>query len=387
MKRQLTILFLCTALFAKAQINQAFYHGIVANVSYDTVLYNLQKLQDFGVKQPGTTALNNTKNWLVGKYQQYGYSNIVSNNFTYGSNTLTNIVVTKTGELYPNTFLIVDGHYDTKTGTGTNDNGSGIAIILEIARLLANVNTQFSIKFINFSAEESGLIGSSDYVSNISTPQNLDIRLVFNIDEVGGVAGQTNNTVSCESDQSAPTANNAVSALFTDTLAQATAVYSSLSTIITNAYGSDYVPFQQAGEIITGFYETNESTYVHGSGDNLAHLDTSYVVEIAKASTGATLFLARAFDVYTATRIEAQKLSLNVFPNPFRDQFTIENTSNQIYTYIIYGIDGKKICSQQILPATQTISNMTDLSAGFYILNVMDERGGVLERMKLVKGR
>lgn len=234
----------------QAQTLNTFYQTVANEVSYDTVLSNLQKLQSLGIKEAGTTALNNTRNWLVSKYTQYGYTNVQSDAYTYSGNQQYNVVVTKTGSLYPNKYVIVCGHYDTRTGTGTNDNGSGVTIILEIARLIKNINTEYSVRFINFSGEEEGFLGSDHYVTDVVNPGNMDIRLVFNIDEVGGVAGQTNNKIKCESDQSSPSTNNASSAAFTDTLANLTVLYSSLTTEITNAYGSDYMPFQDNGEII-----------------------------------------------------------------------------------------------------------------------------------------
>ncbi|MEI6122687.1 MAG: M28 family metallopeptidase [Bacteroidota bacterium] len=370
-----------------AQVNKPFYQSIVAGVSYDTVLFNLQKLQALGVKSPGSAAITNTKNWLISKYQQFGYTNIVGSNFSYSGNTLTNLVVTKTGDLYPNTYLIVDGHYDSKTGTGTNDNGSGVAIVLEIARLLANVNTHYSIKFINFSGEESGLLGSQDYVDNVMTPQNQNILLVFNIDEVGGVAGQTNNTVTCENDQSSPTANNATSALYTDTLSQAVLVYSNLLTTFNYAYGSDYVPFQQAGKIITGLFETNQSTYPHTTGDNLAHLDTSYVFEIAKASTGAALYFAKAWDNITAVEVASAKALVKVFPNPFSDAICLTNGSGEMLDVVIWDIGGKEICRLNLAANTETICKLSDCTGGFYVLDVVNQKGEVVDRMKLLRTR
>jgi aminopeptidase YwaD len=242
LKIKLTILILAFAIFSgkvNAQTLDPFYQGIVNNVSYDSILFNLQSFQNLGVKEPGTQALNNTKNNIISKYSSEGYSNISIDTFNYWGNNLYNIIITKTGTLFPDTFVIVDGHYDTKNGTGTNDNGSGTAIIMEIARLLKNINTEYSIRYIHFSGEEQGLVGSDHYVTNIVSPQNMKIRIVFNIDEVGGVAGEANDTNKCESDQSSPSSNNAMSAAFTDTLVAITHLYSNLNTKITNAYGSD----------------------------------------------------------------------------------------------------------------------------------------------------
>jgi aminopeptidase YwaD len=51
--------------------------------------------------------------------------------------------------------VIICGHYDTIT-VRVSDNGSGTSIILEAARILKDVPTEYSIKFIHFSGEEQG---------------------------------------------------------------------------------------------------------------------------------------------------------------------------------------------------------------------------------------
>ena len=80
-----------------------------------------------------------------------------------------------------------------------------MACILEMARVMQNVPTDYSVKFINFTGEEEGLNGSQHFVDAVvnATNPKMDIKLVFNIDEVGGVAGLTNNTITCERDTNA----------------------------------------------------------------------------------------------------------------------------------------------------------------------------------------
>ncbi len=87
-----------------------------------------------------------------------------------------------------------------------SDNGSGTSILLEAARILKDVPTEYSIKFIHFSGEEQGLKGSYHYADNIAyqgSIRNLDIKLVFNIDQVGGQIGNNNTTITCEKIQAA----------------------------------------------------------------------------------------------------------------------------------------------------------------------------------------
>ncbi|MPT35377.1 MAG: M28 family peptidase, partial [Flavobacterium sp.] len=129
------------------------YANVVNQASQSGILTNLTEFENLGVKYRGTLAQANTLQWLKNKYLSYGYtaSQLSEDVFTYSGATCKNLIVTKIGTVYPNTYVIVCGHYDTITGTGTNDNGSGVSTILEVARLLQNIPTEYSIKFINFS--------------------------------------------------------------------------------------------------------------------------------------------------------------------------------------------------------------------------------------------
>lgn len=340
-------LLLVSLLFFKVsisypQVADPFYQQIINQVSYDTILANLQHLESLGRKEPGTADIDNTADWLIAKYQSYGYTNIVRDTFLYNGNQLYNLVVTKSGTTFPPQYLIMDGHYDTYHGPGVNDNGSGVAVILEVARLLSGIPTGQTIKFINFSAEEQGLIGSQHYVDHTLVPSNMDIMLVFNIDEVGGVAGMVNNTITCERDETNPTANNATSWAYTDTLVNLTHLYSNLQTQINYAYGSDYVPFQEAGKVITGFYETNESPYVHSENDILANMSPLYVTQVAKAATGAALHFSKAIQLNTGHGNDWQQESIAIYPNPASQFFRFNLPSgSDSCTLSIFDASGK----------------------------------------------
>ena len=239
------------------------YADVVNQCSQLNITSNLQEFEALGVKRRGTAALQNTLTWLRAEYLSYGYTaaQMTEDSYTNNGFTCKNLILTKVGTLYPNTYVIVCGHYDSIIGTGTNDNGSGTVAILEIARLLQNIPTEYSIKFINFSGEEDGLRGSQHYVTAVvnGTTPKMDIRLVFNLDEVGGVAGLINDTITCERDTGNPSANNAASNTKTLELITCTELYSPLNTFLASAYASDYMTFEDNSEIITGFFEKNET--------------------------------------------------------------------------------------------------------------------------------
>lgn len=82
---------------------------------------------------------------------------------------------------------MVGAHLDSvPEGPGINDNGSGSATILEIALKLAElrINTQKTVRFIWFGAEESGLLGSEYYVSQLSEAERTNISIMLNFDMV-----------------------------------------------------------------------------------------------------------------------------------------------------------------------------------------------------------
>lgn len=345
--------------------NYAERSNLVSQQNIDTYLL---EFENFGVKTTGSVANNNTYAWLKNKYLSFGYSEseISKDNFSYGGQTSSNLIVTKTGTKYPNTFIIICGHYDTVNGPGTNDNGSGIAVILEVARLLKNINTEYSIKFINFSGEEQGLIGSSHYVSNVvnATNPKMNIRLVLNIDEVGGIKGQTNDTITCERDESSPSLNNSASNTFTQQLMNCVTLYSPLKTNLSYAYASDYVPFQANGEIITGFFEYNETPYAHTANDKYINLDPVYIYNIAKATTGAVQHFAIASQTLDTCTPKEVVMSFRLYPNPAKDFVQLEflNSKTQRHTFTITNLDGKILSKTE----NQTRIDVSELPKGIY---------------------
>ena len=351
-----------------------YYGSVVGQVSESSILNNLTEFENIGVKRRGTTSLQNTLNWLKNEYLSYGYTTNQMQEFSFvnGSNTCKNLVVTKVGTLYPNTFIILCGHYDTINGKGTNDNGSGVVSIFEVARLLRNIPTEYSIKFINFSGEEDGLIGSQHFVSTVvnATNPKMDIRLVFNIDEVGGRSDMTNDTITCERDTGSPTTNNASSNLMTNELINCVELYSPLTTFLSYAYASDYLPFEDNNEVITGFFEKNETPYRHTANDLLINMDPVYVFNVAKAATGAMLHFSKA----STSALDLNDLNdthqVSFFPSPAKDVLNINLgnlTDTQYYFYFI-DLQGKIVFKKHFENAHLVESISLDgVSKGMYM--------------------
>lgn len=366
-----------TLTFSKAQTFIQAYQDRADLVSQTNINTYLQEFENLGVKRTGTTANTNTFNWLKNKYTSLGYTtaDFFEHSWTANGYSSKNLVVTKTGTLYPNKFVIVCGHFDSINGPGTNDNGSGTSIILEIARILKNVPTDYSIKFIHFSGEEQGLLGSSRYVSQIvnGTNPKMDIKVVVNLDQVGGLATKANTRLYHDRDQSNPTSNNAAAAIAVQELANCTSLYSNLTPDFTRAENTDYMPFQQNGEIITGYWEYEggyNSPYVHTANDLLVNMDPVYVFNIGKAAVGAIQhFSGAAKAILSTDNLSVSKIleSVQIYPNPASKILNLKIENTKDYAFEITDMSGSQIL---ISKENATQIDISHLQPGLYLASI-----------------
>ncbi|AZA54866.1 M28 family peptidase [Chryseobacterium sp. G0201] len=391
MKKLSTLLLLSLATCGlQAQSFIQAYQSRANLVTQTNITTNLQEFGNLGVKTTGSVANTNALNWIKNKYLSYGYtvSQMEEDPFMVGSLNSKNLVVTKIGTVYPNKYVIICGHYDTITGPGVSDNGSGTSIILEAARILKDVPTEYSVKFIHFSGEEQGLYGSDHYANNVvfkNGVRELDIRLVFNIDQVGGKLSNPSNSIKCESDQAGQSGNNAASLSFTQQLAACTTLYSPLQTVMSNAYSSDYMPFEENGDIITGFYETPQSHNEHTVNDTFANVDPTYVFKVGKAAVGALQHFAVASTTFLGVNEATSQSSLEsvkVYPNPAKDVLNVELPKKiKDFSLEITDLSGRTLFSVQ----NQTKVNVSSLVNGTYLCTVKSDNESVTRKIIIEK--
>ncbi|MBP6577515.1 MAG: M28 family peptidase [Chryseobacterium sp.] len=352
-KKYISSLVLLTSLqFVDAQTFIQAYQDRANQVSQSNINTYLQEFEALGVKRTGTTQNTNAFNWLKNKYTALGYTTANFQEHSWTANNLSskNLIVTKTGTLYPNKFVIVCGHFDSINGPGTNDNGSGTSIILEIARILKDVPTEYSIKFIHFSGEEQGLLGSSRYVSQVvnGTSPKMDIKVVVNLDQVGGLKNRANSKLYHDKDQSSPSSNNAAAAIAVQELANCTTLYSTLAVDFDPAENTDYVPFQQNGEIITGYFEYEggyNNSYVHTANDLLVNMDPVYVKNVGTAAVGSIQHFSVASKTTLAVDETSKTLeSVQFYPNPAKRVLNLkmDNVSKH-FTFELTDMSGSQI--------------------------------------------
>ncbi|WP_414581292.1 M20/M25/M40 family metallo-hydrolase [Scytonema sp. PCC 10023] len=81
--------------------------------------------------------------------------------------------------------ILIGAHYDAVPGTpGADDNATGMAVLLELARMFAAEPTKHPLRLVAFDMEEYGLLGSTEYVAKLKQEQQ-PLRLMISLEMLG----------------------------------------------------------------------------------------------------------------------------------------------------------------------------------------------------------
>lgn len=160
----------------------------------------IRDFTNIGPRVAGTDGEVQAAQYIATVFKAIGYSpDVQSFTATDSKNksiSSANVVAVKKGTSTQE--IIVGAHYDsTEPGLGADDNASGVAAMLEIAKLVAGATTPYTIRFIAFGAEESGLLGSYAYLNQMSQDEFENTVAMIDLDSL--VAGDIAYVYSDES--------------------------------------------------------------------------------------------------------------------------------------------------------------------------------------------
>lgn len=96
-----------------------------------------------------------------------------------------NVVARRLGTTHPESALVLGAHYDTVLfSPGADDNASGVAAVLEMARVFGSVSVASTLEFVFFAGEEMGLLGSRAYAS-AAAAEHRDLLGAISLDMIG----------------------------------------------------------------------------------------------------------------------------------------------------------------------------------------------------------
>lgn len=194
------------------------------------------------------------------------------------------IVADKLGDGTSSDVIMIMAHLDSvgKNFAGADDNASGIAVLLEVARVLKDYGNKKTLRFFATNGEEGGLYGAEHYAQLLK--KNGDIKklvLAINMDMVGY---NSNGIVELETDSQYEKLANWFASLAT--------TYTGLKSKITiGAWGSDHVPFIQGGvpTLLTIEDWSTKTPCYHTECDKPSTLNYEYAGQIAKLNLAAIM--------------------------------------------------------------------------------------------------
>ncbi|MDX2360701.1 MAG: M28 family peptidase [Crocinitomicaceae bacterium] len=199
----------------------ALTQGINDNVNADSLMAYIVRMGEFNTRNTGSDTVSTTSG--IGAARRWAYDKFLSFSAASENRLIVsylqfdqdicamaqhrNIFAVLPGRDTSNhQVIIIEGHFDSRCDVscdtaclaqGMEDNATGSALVLELARVMSKYTYNNTIVFMLTIGEEQGLYGANAF-SQYSVDNSLPIKAVFNNDVVGGViCGQTSSAPSC----------------------------------------------------------------------------------------------------------------------------------------------------------------------------------------------
>jgi hypothetical protein len=253
-------------------------------ISQSTYSSYLSSLVNFLTRYSLSSQFTSAAEWAVDKLQSFGYQ-VELHPINVRDGNSYNLVADRLGNGDGiHKLVLLTAHLDSinirggvnAPAPGADDNASGAAGVLEIARILAEHSANHDLRLILFGGEEEGLYGSKQYVSKLSKDERTRISAVINMDMVA-----TSNTASpAVLLEGAPVSRNLIKEL-----AEAAATYTSLTIQISeNPFNSDHVPFidEHIPAVLTIEGTDSSNTNIHTANDTHDHISYELALDILR---------------------------------------------------------------------------------------------------------
>jgi len=242
------------------------------------ILGYLENLTAIGPRVTGTEGCDQAATYLYQTFQTMGVT-VRYHNYTDNIISGSNIEATLVGSDSTNIFIIC-GHYDTvSAGPGADDDGSGVAAVLAAAEILRNYDFLHTIRFVCFSGEEQGLVGSRHYAEDAYN-DNVSIVAVLNADMIGFAPTSSDGSKGkiFENTASKWIVN------FTNDINQIYADYIGIQPLIPQGEsgGSDHYYFWQYGYDAVFYHEFNFNDYYHSADDTIETMNITYTTRFSR---------------------------------------------------------------------------------------------------------
>ena len=169
-------------------------------VNMDSLEATVQHLQDYGSRIWNSNNAFAASDWIASRMEALGLEveqqPFNANTWMGSGAAAPNVIGIQRGTLYPDTYVVCGSHFDSfsyqamsgGSAPGADDNATGVASVLESARIMTQYEFEYSIIYCAYGCEEMGLYGSEAYASRCQQ-QGMDIIGYFNNDMNGYLYG------------------------------------------------------------------------------------------------------------------------------------------------------------------------------------------------------
>jgi hypothetical protein len=246
---------------------------------------------DILTRYTGTTSNRIAADWIGSWFNDHQLNTYTQTFSVPSRGNAYNVIGEKLGTTSPTEIVVIGAHYDSisqstqapKLAPGAIDNGSGAVGVMVLAAAAMNMQFGRTVHFITFGGEEQGLYGSSHYVEEAKgAGQNIVGAIIMDM------IGYSNKYYGVKIEGTTDPDIQALMKLFDTNLR----TYTSLTRVqSTDSFGSDHVPFQEAGYPALLAIEQDDTDYpdYHKISDTVANANKGQSVDILKGIAG-TLF-------------------------------------------------------------------------------------------------
>jgi hypothetical protein len=255
----------------------------------DSIYANIRYLSaTIGPRPVGSAAERQALEWVARKFRSYGADSVSIMNFSRSPsdkiplNTQSGITIgTFRGDT--DSIIVIGGHIDSagREIPGANDNASGAATVIELARIWSQKPKRYTLLFAAFGGEERGLLGSQFFITHF--PDTSDIHLMFSLD-MSGIDDAIVTLPETRDHQCPPwllrDAFETDRSIGLNRLSYP-AYFAAMNNLMEGA-GSDHIPFIEKGIPSIDFTEGINHSPIHTPQDNLDNIDSSMLGDYAR---------------------------------------------------------------------------------------------------------
>ncbi len=161
-------------------------------VGRDSLCLSVYRLEAFQTRHFYSDSIHAVRDWIRLKFQSLGYDSVYFDTFYIGRKACQNVYCVKPGSVEPENIIVVGANYDSYNtqsdpkdyAPGADNNASGMAAVLELARVFSLVETRKTMIFVAFSAGEAGLAGA-EFAAAKFREQKARIEFMLDFNRIG----------------------------------------------------------------------------------------------------------------------------------------------------------------------------------------------------------